>query len=242
MTGVQIPPLALTSKVSTTKVVTHHEAPLKLEGRPMKTKKQLYRKFHGTCQICHKKVAWRKATVDHILPKDKGGTNHKYNLQLAHRTCNQAKANHNIDHRRREIRDKITQDLYQTKQLINPKRIHRHWFLHGQTVCFNWKQNQYLTQQYDQEWRRKMTPIINKLRQQLQAEVNQAQHIINTFDDQHPDMENTKDRYQQIGKITREYFPELHDLVQARLHPKDKNNINSKLQKQSRLKYQEGVL
>jgi 5-methylcytosine-specific restriction endonuclease McrA len=31
-------------------------------------------------------------TIDHIIPLSKGGTNHRYNVQLAHGRCNRKKA------------------------------------------------------------------------------------------------------------------------------------------------------
>lgn len=36
------------------------------------------------------------ATVDHIIPRGKGGTNKFSNLRLAHRVCNRALANHAV--------------------------------------------------------------------------------------------------------------------------------------------------
>ena len=38
---------------------------------------------------------WAKyrATVDHIVPKSKGGSDHPDNLQLAHARCNKIKGN-----------------------------------------------------------------------------------------------------------------------------------------------------
>lgn len=55
-------------------------------------KKTVYAKCNGVCAICGKPVKFKKMTVDHIVPLSKGGTNDIANLQLAHLTCNRAKA------------------------------------------------------------------------------------------------------------------------------------------------------
>lgn len=44
------------------------------------------------CGICGK-PATKKMTVDHIIPKSKGGSNKPYNLQPAHKLCNREKGN-----------------------------------------------------------------------------------------------------------------------------------------------------
>lgn len=50
---------------------------------------------HGgsvTCGICGKPIRYYSdLTIDHILPKSKGGDNHYTNLAPAHYQCNQAK-------------------------------------------------------------------------------------------------------------------------------------------------------
>jgi hypothetical protein len=45
------------------------------------------------CGICNQRIDPTTATIDHIVPKSKGGTNLLYNLQLAHDRCNQDKGN-----------------------------------------------------------------------------------------------------------------------------------------------------
>ena len=66
----------------------------------------LWQRQAGTCALCgqlmmrnrfdapHARVwAKRRATFDHIIPTSKGGTDHAYNLQLAHARCNKIKGN-----------------------------------------------------------------------------------------------------------------------------------------------------
>lgn len=43
------------------------------------------------CFYCQSPVDWDGATLDHVLPKAKGGTDAIENLVLACRKCNQAK-------------------------------------------------------------------------------------------------------------------------------------------------------
>jgi len=59
---------------------------------------EIHRRDNGICQLCHQKVDRRftvpdrrAATIDHIVPVSKGGTNADGNLQLAHHGCNSRK-------------------------------------------------------------------------------------------------------------------------------------------------------
>ena len=44
------------------------------------------------CRYCEVELTLRTATIDHILPRSRGGTNRKRNLTLACRRCNMLKA------------------------------------------------------------------------------------------------------------------------------------------------------
>lgn len=67
---------------------------------------QLWHAQSGRCALCntpmlrnrfeapHARIwAKHRATIDHIIPKSKGGTDTPENLQLAHARCNKIKGN-----------------------------------------------------------------------------------------------------------------------------------------------------
>ena len=51
----------------------------------------LFGKQEGTCGGCRSTFPFRNFTIDHIVPKTKGGTNHQDNLQLLCGACNSLK-------------------------------------------------------------------------------------------------------------------------------------------------------
>ncbi len=71
-----------------------------LNARDRKARRRaLLELFNSRCAICGKSVRFdappdspNKATVDHVVPLSRGGTNCHPNLQLACFPCNQAKA------------------------------------------------------------------------------------------------------------------------------------------------------
>jgi hypothetical protein len=52
---------------------------------------RLWQKYEYTCQICKKYVGLDDMTLDHIIPKRRGGTNATSNLQPTHTQCNSDK-------------------------------------------------------------------------------------------------------------------------------------------------------
>jgi len=53
--------------------------------------RQLYRHYKGICQLCLCHGPLADMTVDHVYPKSLGGSNHDFNVVLAHRYCNHKK-------------------------------------------------------------------------------------------------------------------------------------------------------
>lgn len=59
---------------------------------------QLNRTGMLLCGLCGYRIATiEEITVDHIIPKSKGGPNHTTNLQPAHKICNELKSNRELD-------------------------------------------------------------------------------------------------------------------------------------------------
>jgi hypothetical protein len=54
----------------------------------------LRKKSGAQCALCGKKVVHKnEGSIDHIVPRSKGGTNNPQNLQYAHQACNRRKGN-----------------------------------------------------------------------------------------------------------------------------------------------------
>ena len=66
----------------------------KLPRKPRKpTRKNLYIRDRGTCQYCGDHLTYEKSTIDHVLPKSKGGLDLWNNIVLSCAPCNYKKGN-----------------------------------------------------------------------------------------------------------------------------------------------------
>ena len=63
-------------------------AKLRIKHSRRPTKKMLWLRDEGTCQYCKKKVSVSNATIDHVLPKSRGGSHSWGNLVIACSKCN----------------------------------------------------------------------------------------------------------------------------------------------------------
>ncbi len=52
-------------------------------------------KVSGTvpCYVCGKHVPFSESTIEHVVPKSLGGSNHDSNLSISHEVCNRRRAN-----------------------------------------------------------------------------------------------------------------------------------------------------
>ena len=86
-------------------------------------KKLVIEEENRTCYICKAVIDVEKATIDHIIPKFKGGTDYRYNLACSCLRCNEDKKNFTLRQYIRHIENNIEKykyiDLkYLKKQLI----------------------------------------------------------------------------------------------------------------------------
>lgn len=51
----------------------------------------VYKRYKGKCAICRKPIALEEMTIDHILPKSKGGGGDFSNMQAVCESCNMMK-------------------------------------------------------------------------------------------------------------------------------------------------------
>ena len=56
----------------------------------------VYRRFNARCLYCRKYLERDKASLEHLIPLSKGGTNHKDNLALACKACNSHRGNSDV--------------------------------------------------------------------------------------------------------------------------------------------------
>lgn len=60
-------------------------------------KQAIFGKYSGHCAYCGRPLKMRSMTVDHLVPKSKGGGNSIENLMPSCRNCNLAKAADNLE-------------------------------------------------------------------------------------------------------------------------------------------------
>ena len=57
------------------------------------TRRNIYERDSATCQYCASRISFSRATMDHVVPKSRGGKNTWSNLVLSCATCNNKKGN-----------------------------------------------------------------------------------------------------------------------------------------------------
>lgn len=51
----------------------------------------IHNDFKGICALCGEYVSLEEASRDHIVPRSRGGSNARDNIQLTHKSCNNLK-------------------------------------------------------------------------------------------------------------------------------------------------------
>ena len=67
------------------------------------TRKNIYRRDGYTCQYCGSKPGSRELSIDHIVPRSRGGKSTWTNCVLACTTCNSVKANRSLEESGRHL-------------------------------------------------------------------------------------------------------------------------------------------
>lgn len=74
----------------TRKLIKTKKHPLPKDSSKRRT---VFANSKGLCGICGKPADYKTFTLDHVIPKSKGGSNKISNLQAAHLYCNWKKGN-----------------------------------------------------------------------------------------------------------------------------------------------------
>lgn len=82
-------------------------------------KQQLYAKYKVVpCLYCFKPLTKDEATIEHIVPKSKGGSNKKHNTAICCRSCNELKSKeHQLLSRIENIQENIKSQTQKEKEL-----------------------------------------------------------------------------------------------------------------------------
>src|SRR3990167_11470530 len=80
----------------------------------LRTKEALLNQY-GKCLACGSE---ENLTLDHIIPRARGGPNNRNNLQLLCRPCNEAKGNRTIDYRSGLRSEEHTSELQSQSNLV----------------------------------------------------------------------------------------------------------------------------
>ncbi|MGE4613934.1 MAG: HNH endonuclease [Planctomycetota bacterium] len=87
----------------------------------------LYRRDRNTCQYCGKRPGTRELTIDHILPRSRGGKLNWGNCVLACVSCNKRKANRTPDEARMKLLTAPIHPDWSMIRKIAPRPIWSSW-------------------------------------------------------------------------------------------------------------------
>jgi 5-methylcytosine-specific restriction endonuclease McrA len=87
-----IPIMTPTLKMNWPSVIARNRTD-RFTGKVILTDQSLYYRDHGICMYCEKFLAIKETTIDHVIPRSKGGGNNWDNVVIACATCNHKKGN-----------------------------------------------------------------------------------------------------------------------------------------------------
>lgn len=60
-------------------------------------KRKIYQRSGGVCYLCGSPVQFNRMSIDHVIPRSRGGSNKIENLRATHAECNRKKSNKLIE-------------------------------------------------------------------------------------------------------------------------------------------------
>jgi 5-methylcytosine-specific restriction endonuclease McrA len=87
------------------------------------SRRNLYRRDAYTCQYCGAKPGTKELTIDHVVPRSKGGTSSWDNCVLACLDCNRKKADRSLDKAGLKLRSKPTKPRWKPLYSADDLRI-----------------------------------------------------------------------------------------------------------------------
>ena len=82
------------------------------------------RQDNGVCNYCGKRYPYDQLEMEHMIPKELGGPDHRRNMQLACKTCNRLKGTStDIEFRRLNARLIPTEERTPPKRPVDPKNL-----------------------------------------------------------------------------------------------------------------------
>lgn len=63
----------------------------RVDGRKRRKRLYVYQRDQYCCKLCGKALTYEEATLDHVIPRSKGGSGSINNLVTACKPCNQSK-------------------------------------------------------------------------------------------------------------------------------------------------------
>lgn len=87
-----VPILTPTVKMNWPSVIARNKTD-RFTGKVTLTDQSLYYRDHGICMYCERKLTLHETTIDHVIPRSKGGNSDWTNVVIACSMCNYRKGN-----------------------------------------------------------------------------------------------------------------------------------------------------
>lgn len=87
------------------------------------SRRNLFKRDHGTCQYCGARPGSSELTIDHVLPRSQGGTSRWDNCVLACVSCNSHKANRTPEQAHMKLRKRPVRPSWRPVYASNGIRI-----------------------------------------------------------------------------------------------------------------------